>query len=421
MLDIHIDSDITIDVPAILSPGLVLAPGGRHAPIGKSRPTYTRHFFKRNDRMGHVQGMESSSIDIDGLTYRYESDGSRVSCGEFFTDPALPRHLLCFSGQIFELSSLRCPDHLYYFNANLTLFSICVPSSIVSIGRDSFAYFKSLSFVAFESGSRLSTIEPGAFTESSSLKSICIPSGIETLTEASFKCCYGLAAVTFERHSRLSNIRRLAFFLCFPLESICLPAGLESIEAEALTWSYLGYVGIETGNRHVSISGNWVLGSTGTSIVGHVGVATEVVIGNDIEELCDACFSCQSTLSLVSFEPDSRLRRIGERVFSESLLRSITIPSAVEIIGEQCFWCCLELSIVRFEPNSRLSVVAKDAFVDCYALEAIWIPCHIQSVVLSQFASPASIEGRPGWYKFHVIIIETGLVIDSYLADSRQW
>jgi hypothetical protein len=138
------------------------------------------------------------------------------------------------------------------------------------------------------------------------------------------------------------------------------------------------------GNQHFTISGGWLLVFHRISIVGHSGFPTEVSIGNVIDELCDGCFIWQKSLSIVSFEPNSRLLRIGMKAFSESSLRFIDIPSSVEIIGESCFAFCDELSIVGFELTSRLSVLEKDIFADCRALETICIPTHLQTLILAQ-------------------------------------
>jgi hypothetical protein len=127
----------------------------------------------------------------------------------------------------------------------------------------------------------------------------------------------------------------------------------------------------------------------GRSIVGCSGVPTEICITNVIEELC-------------------------ERAFISCSLRSIAIPSNVQIIRTYCFGFCSYLSIVRFETDSRLSVLEEAAFAYCGALETIWIPFRLQALVLGQFESSPSDDDDPHyWHKFHVIIIETGVSLDS--------
>jgi hypothetical protein len=90
-------------------------------------------------------------------------------------------------------------------------FSICVPSSIVSLDAHCFSHRETLALVAFESNSQRSGIGYGAFTRISSLQSICISSGGKILMAACFVDCDSLASVTFELDSRLSNIQAVAF------------------------------------------------------------------------------------------------------------------------------------------------------------------------------------------------------------------
>jgi hypothetical protein len=101
--------------------------------------------------------------------------------------------------------------------------------------------------------------------------------------------------------------------------------------------------------------------------------------------------SFTSIFSVVSFELHFRLRRLNAKAFLRSSLRSIHIPSNVEIIGT-CFADCNNLSIVPFESNSGRSVLEENVFLGCSALETIWIPSHLQTLVLGHFESSASVD-----------------------------
>jgi hypothetical protein len=126
--------------------------------------------------------------------------------------------------------------------------------------------------------------------------------------------------------------------------------------------------------------------------VGYLGVIIELSIGNDIEELLVDCFAGQPNLSEVSFEPDSRVWRIGERAFFGSGLKSIAIPSTVETIEELAFGSCPGLAVVTFETNSRLSAIGYEAFSGCASLTTVWVPWHIRSIVGRHFAGNRQVE-----------------------------
>jgi hypothetical protein len=79
----------------------------------------------------------------------------------------------------------------------------------------------------------------------------------------------------------------------------------------------------------------------------------------DVEILGSKCFSHCKSLSSITFESNSHLRRIESEAFSFSSLQSILIPSHVAIIGSGCFSFCESLSSVRFESNSQLTPSVK--------------------------------------------------------------
>jgi hypothetical protein len=228
--------------------------------------------------------MEPFSIEVEGFTYQYNPGRSQLFCLEPFTgDPALPRHFIYFSGLLFELSSLTS-IHPQSGGDNVSLRSICIPSSIVSLNSACLYGSTTLAFVAFEHGSQLSAIGTIACQCCRSLTSIFLPSGVQTIGRGSFNIC-GLSNVTFAAHARLSVIQDDAFCQCPNLHSICLPAGLQQIKARGLPWPTLQYIQIEEGNQHFSTSGSYLLDFAGISILGYIGTATELCISNCIEEL----------------------------------------------------------------------------------------------------------------------------------------
>jgi hypothetical protein len=56
------------------------------------------------------------------------------------------------------------------------------------------------------------------------------------------------------------------------------------------------------------------------------------------------------------------VRTIRSRAFSSSSLTSIVIPRTVEIIGSECFRSCESLSSVSFESDSLLRRIESEAF-----------------------------------------------------------
>jgi hypothetical protein len=115
------------------------------------------------------------------------------------------------------------------------------------------------------------------------------------------------------------------------------------------------------------------------SIVGHVGRAAHLQIKNFVEELREGCFAYHFSLLTVTFDSDSRLRRIGAQAFSSCWhLKSIAIPASVETLDVGCFSDSSSLSVVTFGSGSRCSVIGETAFRKCRALTAISLPSSLE-------------------------------------------
>jgi hypothetical protein len=209
---------------------------------------------------------------------------------------------------------------------------------------------------------------------------------VETIRSDAFEFCYALTGLLFASGSRMSRIAESGLDCCFGLRSIILPTGLKHLEKYAFDWPSIEYMGIETGNRHFSISGSYLLDFAGISIVGHIGVATQLDIPSAIQELCDGCFYRQKLLRSVSFQQESRLRRIGDNAFSETPVTFIGIPPSVEIIGLECFNECRELSAIVFQSNSSLSVIGERAFRWCSSLKIVFMPPGLETIAGPHFA-----------------------------------
>ena len=95
---------------------------------------------------------------------------------------------------------------------------------------------------------------------------------------------------------------------------------------------------------------------------GFVGKVEEVVIPDNVEELCESCFCRRTSLSRVPFSESSSLKRIGKKAFRECGVREIHIPDDVEGPSLSCFWWCEDLSSVTFDQSPSLNVIGKKLF-----------------------------------------------------------
>jgi hypothetical protein len=109
-----------------------------------------------------------------------------------------------------------------------------------------------------------------------------------------------------------------------------------------------------------------------------------ITISRHVEVLRSSCFLYCGSLSSISFENDSRLRRIESNAFDGTALGSITIPRSVEILCSSCFAYCGSLSSISFENDSQLRRIESDAFFST-ALESITIPQDVDFIDDSAF------------------------------------
>jgi hypothetical protein len=73
-----------------------------------------------------------------------------------------------------------------------------------------------------------------------------------------------------------------------------------------------------------------------------------------VRELHEGAFAGCESMSRLTFEPRSYMKRIEAQFAFCGLLEAIIVSSSVEFIGDGCFDCCLLLSTLTFEHPSHL-------------------------------------------------------------------
>jgi hypothetical protein len=89
--------------------------------------------------------------------------------------------------------------------------SICIPHTVVVIGRLSFAHCGNLAVIHFDPPSSLQHFGEAVFSFCPSLRLASLPFSVETIGPRCFSNCRSLSLFSFEPNSRLTEIGESAF------------------------------------------------------------------------------------------------------------------------------------------------------------------------------------------------------------------
>jgi hypothetical protein len=179
--------------------------------------------------------------------------------------------------------------------------------------------------------------------------------------------------VTFDNDSQLKRIDRKAFWRT-GLESIHIPLSVEFIGESCFSgrppwYGWLREVTFDKDSRlkRIDRKAFW------KTKLGSIRIPSKVeFIGED-------SFGDCGSLRKVIFDNDSQLKRIDKKAFWKTKLESVRIPSKVEFIGEDSFGDCGSLRKVIFDNDSQLKQIGAKAFV--YSpLTSIRIPSSVEFI-----------------------------------------
>jgi hypothetical protein len=180
-----------------------------------------------------------------------------------------------------------------------------------------------------------------------SLKSICIPRSVTLLGKSCF-CEAQIDTLTFESQSRLERIDDSCFQNC-KLTSICIPRGVELLGSSCFAGSAekpnkVGQVTFEPESR---------LRQIGESCFQYC-LITGICIPRSVGVLCKSCFH-HAEVGRFRFQCESQLTTIEEECFANCVLRSISSPRSLRALGELCF---CQAAIGRFFVSRGIAIAA---------------------------------------------------------------
>lgn len=264
----------------------------------------------------------------------------------------------------------------------------------------------------------VTTIATRAFEEARYLRGITIPGHVTTIEDYAFRTCSRLDAITFQgtANDPSLSIGDEAFYnagnFSTVLTELVLPANLQTIGksafgnmvaiskvklysvAETLNFApgafgsnvssnpvfYITHLFMSKDVHTFNVAG--VFGSTKLEVL-------EVEQGNEYFKVQDGVlYSADMTAILYypmsftgAFTLPSTITTIGDRVFEQKKMPSITIPAAVTTIGAYAFTNCPNLASVTFtEGGTAALTIGNYAFSGCKLLTTMDLPDRVSTI-----------------------------------------
>ena len=197
-----------------------------------------------------------------------------------------------------------------------------------------------------------------------SITSIVIENGVTSIGNSAFYALYNATTVSIP--STVTTIGEFAFTRC-GITSVNIPASVTNIYDNAFSGcENLKTVKFNNGDKAFKNIGNNVFYNSGiTSIT----IPKTEYLGSNV------CSGCEN-LENVTIE--NGVTSIPASAFQQSALTSITIPGSVTLIEGYAFCNCKNLKTVKLEEGVKY--IYGDAFSYCSALESVSIPSTITAI-----------------------------------------
>ena len=104
-----------------------------------------------------------------------------------------------------------------------------------------------------------------------------------------------------------------------------------------------------------------------------------IIIPNSVLKIKKNAFGNCNSIKSVIFESDSKLTSMGKRAFQSISLQSISIPPTVTKIKSKCFYKCNNLQFINLLSNSKLKFIGKKSFYNT-KINRLFIPKSVEII-----------------------------------------
>jgi hypothetical protein len=135
-----------------------------------------------------------------------------------------------------------------------------------------------------------------------------------------------------------------------------IPRNVQFIDGSTFCDLTLSSISIESGNERFTIENNFLIDIVDHKFIHDFSNSSNVQIPADIEILGSRCFSFCDSISSLTFESNSHLKRIESSAFEYSSLHSIITPHGVQFIDGSAFYNVILFSISIERGNERFEL-----------------------------------------------------------------
>lgn len=231
----------------------------------------------------------------------------------------------------------------------ISLKRLSLPGTLQEIDRNAFGNCYKLGELKL--GKRVHKIGERAFYKNYAMKSITIPAKVAKVGESAFEKCTDLVKVKFS--SKNTKLNEKAFRKCESLKTISLPKNLKEVPAYA-------FDGCKS--------------------------LTKVTIPKKVGIMKKNAFSNCTKLKTVKL--NKKIYALGDRVFADSGLTSLTLNSNLQFIGNGAFQ---GTKVKKLALKGKVTYIGNRVFADCRKLKVISIPASVKGINTGAFNNCTSL------------------------------
>ena len=349
----------------------------------------------------------AAAVKIKGIYYNLDNETktAQVTANpDGYKDDVTIPGTASYDGTTYDVTSIGTEA----FKLCMGLKSITIPSSVTKIGRGAFkrcisltsitipnsvtiirseAFYECSGLTSVTIGNGVKEIDMDTFGYCSSLTSITIPNSVTSIDSEAFCGCTSLTSVIIQ--GDVTEIGWMAFSECSSLSDVyCHAKSVPSTDKDAFSDSNIANATLHVPSESTdaySAAGPWnqfkeivALESAQTVVV--KGVYYKLyseVMEAEVTENPDKYQGHVSIPDAINYNGRTySVTSIGDYVFSNSGLTSVTIGNKVITIGEGAF--CITGAMTSVTIGSGVTSIGKYAFGDCRSMTDMI--CHAENV-----------------------------------------